>query len=125
MQKWMIVRINHTLGKNTDVLMIILLTGGFMIPILFILPYWPSLFAGETVYGVIGAINLTFISVIFHSSQFALKAFGQPAASIRIEESAATAIVLAFAAALVFIMGRKKLTRTDKPWMGVLPGMRR
>lgn len=65
MQKWMIVRINHTLGKNTDVLRIILLTGGFMIPILFILPHWPSLFAGETVYGVIGVINLTFISVIF------------------------------------------------------------
>ncbi len=41
-----------------------------------------------------------------------------------IEASAATAIVLAFAAALVFIMGRKRLKRTDKPWMGALPGMR-
>lgn len=81
--------------ENADVLMIILLTGGFMIQgaaeemlcrgivlhalkektslltavivstILFILPHWSSLFAGETIYGVIGVINLILISVIF------------------------------------------------------------
>lgn len=73
--------------ENADVLMIILLTGGFMIQgvaeeilcrgivshalkektsfliamivstILFILPQWSSLFAGEMIYGVIGVIN--------------------------------------------------------------------
>lgn len=73
---------------NADVRMIILLTGGFMIQgaaeeilcrgivlhalkektslltaiivstILFIVPHWSSLFAGEMIYGVIGVINL-------------------------------------------------------------------
>lgn len=33
--------------------------------ILFILPHWSSLFAGEMIYGVIGVINLILISVIF------------------------------------------------------------
>lgn len=81
--------------ENTDVLMIILLTGGFMIQgaaeemlcrgivlhalkektsfmmamivstILFIIPHWPSLFVGEMIYGVIGVINLILISAIF------------------------------------------------------------
>lgn len=83
--------------ENADVLMIILLTGGFVIQgaaeeilcrgivlhtlkkktsfltamvvstILFILPHWSSLFTGETIYGVIGVINLILISVIFSS----------------------------------------------------------
>lgn len=74
--------------ENADVLMIILLTGGFMIQgaaeemlcrgivlhalkektsfltamivstILFIVPHWSSLFAGKMIYGVIGVINL-------------------------------------------------------------------
>ncbi|MBO5057514.1 MAG: CPBP family intramembrane metalloprotease [Lachnospiraceae bacterium] len=81
--------------ENANVLMIILLTGGFMIQgaveeilcrgivlhalkektsfltamivstILFILPHWSSLFSGEMIYGVIGVINLILISVIF------------------------------------------------------------
>lgn len=81
--------------ENADALMIILLTGGFMIQgaaeeilcrgivfhtlkektslmtaiivstILFILPHWSSLFEGETIYGIIGVINLILISVIF------------------------------------------------------------
>lgn len=81
--------------ENADIFMIILLTVGFMIQgaaeeilcrgivlhalkektslltavivstILFILPHWSSLFAGEMIYGVIGVINLTLISVIF------------------------------------------------------------
>lgn len=81
--------------ENADALMIILLTGGFMIQgaaeeilcrgivlhtlkektslmtaiivstILFILPHWSSLFEGEMIYGIIGVINLILISVIF------------------------------------------------------------
>ena len=81
--------------ENADILMIILLTGGFMIQgaaeeilcrgivlhalkektsllmavivstILFIIPHWSSLFTGEMIYGVIGIINLILISVIF------------------------------------------------------------
>lgn len=33
--------------------------------LVFILPHWPSLFAGELIYGVIGLVNLMLISVIF------------------------------------------------------------
>lgn len=81
--------------ENADVIMIILLIGGFMIQgateeilcrgivlhalkektslvtamivstILFILPHWLSLFDGKMIYGVIGVINLILISVIF------------------------------------------------------------
>ena len=81
--------------ENADAIMIILLTGGFMIQgaaeemlcrgivlhtlkektsfltamivstILFIVPHWSSLFAGKMIYGVIGVINLILISVIF------------------------------------------------------------
>lgn len=81
--------------ENADVIMIILLIGGFMIQgateeilcrgivlhalkektslvtamivstILFILPHWSSLFDGKMIYGVIGVINLILISVIF------------------------------------------------------------
>lgn len=81
--------------ENADALMIILLTGGFIIQgaaeeilcrgivlhtlkektslmtaiivstILFILPHWSSLFEGEMIYGIIGVINLILISVIF------------------------------------------------------------
>lgn len=80
---------------NADFLVIVLLIGGFMIQgaaeeilcrgivfhalkektslftavtvstIMFILPHWSSLFAGETVYGIIGIVNLILISVIF------------------------------------------------------------
>ena len=32
---------------------------------LFIIPHWSSLFAGETVYGIIGVLNLVLISLIF------------------------------------------------------------
>ena len=81
--------------ENADVIMIILLIGGFMIQgateeilcrgivlhalkektslvtamivstILFILPHWSSLFDGKMIYGVIGVINLILISIIF------------------------------------------------------------
>lgn len=83
------------LFKNSDVLMIVLLFGGFIIQgateeflcrglvlhslkdktplwfaiaistILFIIPHWSSLFDGGTVYGIIGIANLVLISVIF------------------------------------------------------------
>ena len=161
--------------ENADVLMIILLTGGFMIQgaaeeilcrgivlhvlkektsfltamivstILFILPHWSSLFAGEIIYGAIGVINLILISVIFsfltiyfksiwaacglHSfwnailySVLGLNLSGNEETVTAIfhmqslsdsiwnggiygiEASAATTIVLAFAAALLFVM---------------------
>lgn len=80
---------------NADILMIILLIGGFIIQgateeilcrgmvlhslkektplwlaiaistILFIVPHWSSLFEGGTTYGVIGVANLVLISIIF------------------------------------------------------------
>ena len=89
--------------ENADALMIILLTGGFMIQgaaeeilcrgivfhtlkektslmtaiivstILFILPHWSSLFEGEMIYGIIGVINLILISVIFSFLTFCYK----------------------------------------------------
>ena len=161
--------------ENADVLMIILLTGGFMIQgaaeeilcrgivlhvlkektsfltamivstILFILPHWSSLFAGEIIYGAIGVINLILISVIFsfltiyfksiwaacglHSfwnailySVLGLNLSGNEetvtaifhmqsvsdniwnGGAYGIEASAATTIVLAFAAALLFVV---------------------
>lgn len=164
---------------NADVRMIILLTGGFMIQgaaeeilcrgivlhalkektslltaiivstILFIVPHWPSLFAGEMIYGVIGVINLIFISVIFsflticfqniwaacglHSfwnailysvlglnlsgneetvtAIFDMQSVGDSiwnGSIYGIEASAVTTIVLAFAAALIFVIGRKR-----------------
>lgn len=85
----------HGIFKNADILMIILLFGGFIVQgateeilcrgivlhalkektsvwiaiavstVLFILPHWSSLFDGETVYGVIGVVNLVLISIIF------------------------------------------------------------
>ena len=85
----------HGICENADIRMILLLTGGFMIQgaaeeilcrgivlhtikkktpirtavavstLMFIMPHWSSLFAGETVYGVIGAVNLILISLIF------------------------------------------------------------
>lgn len=165
----------HGIFENADVLMIILLTGGFMIQgaaeeilcrgivlhvlkektsfltamivstILFILPHWSSLFAGEIIYGAIGVINLILISVIFsfltiyfksiwaacglHSfwnailySVLGLNLSGNEetvtaifhmqsvsdniwnGGAYGIEASAATTIVLAFAAALLFAM---------------------
>lgn len=37
----------------------------FVSTVMFILPHWSSLFSGDFVYGIIGIINLIFISVIF------------------------------------------------------------
>lgn len=81
--------------ENPDVLMIVLLFGGFIIQgateeflcrglvlhslkgktplwfaiavstIMFIIPHWSSLFDGGTLYGIIGITNLVLISVIF------------------------------------------------------------
>ncbi len=81
--------------ENADILLIILLIGGFIIQgateeilcrgivfhavkektslgaaiavstVMFVIPHWSSLFAGETIYGVIGIINLVLISLIF------------------------------------------------------------
>ena len=166
--------------ENADVLMIILLTGGFMIQgaaeemlcrgivlhtlkektsfltamivstILFIVPHWSSLFAGKMIYGVIGVINLILISVIFsflticfksiwavcglHSfwnailysvlglnlsgneetvtAIFNMQSVGDNIWNGRIygiEASAATTVVLAFVAALVFVINRKRV----------------
>lgn len=85
----------HGLFENADILMIILLIGGFIIQgateeflcrgivlhtlkektpiwlaiaistILFIVPHGSSLFEGDTIYGVIGVANLILISIIF------------------------------------------------------------
>lgn len=85
----------HGFFENADMLMIILLIGGFIIQgaaeeilcrgialhtlkektplwlaiaistILFILPHWSSLFDGGAIYGVIGVVNLVLISIIF------------------------------------------------------------
>ena len=85
----------HGFFENADILMIILLIGGFIIQgateeilcrgivlhtlkekaplwiaiavstILFIIPHWSSLFEGGTIYGVIGVANLVLISIIF------------------------------------------------------------
>ena len=85
----------HGLFENADILMIILLIGGFIIQgateeilcrgivlhalkekspqwiaiavstILFIMPHWSSLFDSDMIYGVIGVINLVLISIIF------------------------------------------------------------
>lgn len=85
----------HGLFGNADILMIILLTGGFIIQgateeilcrgivlhtqkektptwfaiavstILFIIPHWSSLFDGGTIYGIIGVANLVLISIVF------------------------------------------------------------
>lgn len=85
----------HGVFENVDVLMILLLFGGFIIQgateeilcrgivlhtlkektsvwiaiavstVLFIIPHWSSLFDGGTVYGVVGVANLVLISVIF------------------------------------------------------------
>ncbi len=166
--------------ENADVLMIILLTGGFMIQgaaeemlcrgivlhtlkektsfltamivstILFIVPHWSSLFAGKMIYGVIGVINLILISVIFsfltlcfksiwaacglHSfwnailySVLGLNLSGNEKTATAIfnmqsvgdniwngsiygiEASVATTVVLAFVAALVFVINRKRV----------------
>ena len=85
----------HGIFENVDIIMILLLFGGFIIQgateeilcrgivlhtlkektsigiaiavstILFIIPHWSSLFAGDIIYGVIGVANLVLISVIF------------------------------------------------------------
>jgi membrane protease YdiL (CAAX protease family) len=85
----------HGIFENADILMIILLFGGFIIQgateeilcrgivlhtlkektptwiaiavstVLFIIPHWSSLFEGGTIYGVIGVANLVLISIIF------------------------------------------------------------
>ncbi len=81
--------------ENINVLMIVLLVGGFIVQstmeeflcrglvlhtlkdnistpvavsvstIMFILPHWSSLFSGEFIYGILGILNLVLISVIF------------------------------------------------------------
>ena len=85
----------HGIFENADILMIILLFGGFIIQgateeilcrgivlhtlkektptwiaiavstVLFIIPHWSSLLEGGTIYGVIGVANLVLISIIF------------------------------------------------------------
>ncbi|MGM9548866.1 MAG: lysostaphin resistance A-like protein [Faecousia sp.] len=81
--------------ENADILMIILLIGGFIIQgateeilcrgivlhalkekaplwiaiafstVMFIMPHWSSLFDGDIIYGVIGVANLVLISIVF------------------------------------------------------------
>lgn len=85
----------HGIFEKKDILLIVLFGGGFIIQgtmeellcrgyllhvlknkvsipiaiaistIMFIVPHWSSLFAGEIIYGVIGIINLILISLIF------------------------------------------------------------
>ena len=85
----------HGVFENADILVIVLLVGGFVVQgateeilcrgivlhtlkektslwiaiavstIMFVLPHWSSLFAGKTIYGVIGVANLVLISIIF------------------------------------------------------------
>ncbi|MGN0374030.1 MAG: lysostaphin resistance A-like protein [Butyrivibrio sp.] len=84
----------HGLFENADIVIIILLTGGFIVQgateeilcrgivlhalkektplwiailvstVLFIIPHWSSLFDGNMIYGVIGVVNLVLISII-------------------------------------------------------------
>lgn len=84
----------HGIYENADILMMLLLIGGFIIQgateeilcrgivlhalkektsvwiaivistVMFIMPHWSSLFAGSTIYGVIGVANLVLISTI-------------------------------------------------------------
>lgn len=93
----------HGIFENIDVLVVLLFIGGFLIQgateeflcrgivlhtlkektslwtaivvstVLFIIPHWSSLFAGETIYGVIGIVNLVLISVIFSLLTIRLK----------------------------------------------------
>lgn len=81
--------------ENVDIFVIMLFVGGFIIQgateeflcrgivlhalkektslwiaiavstVMFVIPHWSSLFAGEVIYGVIGITNLVFISIIF------------------------------------------------------------
>lgn len=81
--------------ENADIFVLLLFIGGFMVQgateeflcrglvlqtlkektslwiaitvstVLFVIPHWSSLFAGETIYGVIGIANLILISIIF------------------------------------------------------------
>lgn len=85
----------HGFFENADILMILLLIGGFIVQgateeilcrgivlhalkektsvwiaiaistVLFIMPHWSSLFDDGTVYGIIGVANLVLISIIF------------------------------------------------------------
>ena len=50
----------HTLKEKTSIELAILIS-----TLLFIIPHWSSLFAGEVIYGIIGFINLVLISSIF------------------------------------------------------------
>lgn len=85
----------HGFFANADILIIILLIGGFIVQgateeilcrgivlhslkekaplwiaitvstVMFIIPHWSSLFDGDRIYGVIGVVNLVLISIIF------------------------------------------------------------
>lgn len=139
----------HALKEKTSFLMAMIVS-----TILFIFPHWSSLFADEMIYGVIGAINLIPISVIFlfltiyfksiwaacglHSfwnailysvlglnlsgneetvaAVFNMKSVGDNiwnGSIYGIEASAATTVVLDFATALVFVVGRKRVKRNQ------------
>ena len=50
----------HALKEKTSLELAILIS-----TLLFIIPHWSSLFAGEIIYGIIGFINLVLISFIF------------------------------------------------------------
>lgn len=50
----------HTLKDKTSLGVAIITS-----TVMFILPHWSSLFAGETLYGVVGIVNLILISIIF------------------------------------------------------------
>lgn len=50
----------HAIKENTSVWMAIVVS-----TILFIIPHWSTLFEGESIYGIIGIVNLVLISVIF------------------------------------------------------------
>lgn len=50
----------HTLKEKVTLPLAVLIS-----TVVFILPHWSSLFSGEIIYGVIGIINLTLISIVF------------------------------------------------------------
>lgn len=50
----------HTLKEKVTLPLAVLIS-----TVVFILPHWWSLFSGEIIYGVIGIINLTLISIVF------------------------------------------------------------
>lgn len=123
----------HGLFENADILMIILLIGGFIIQgateeflcrgivlhtlkertpiwfaiavstLLFIIPHWSSLFDGGMIYGVIGVANLVLVSIIFSLLTILFKSIW-----------VACGLHSFWNAILIVVIGRKQIKENDK-----------